>query len=250
VTTLLIRPNRNDLDRDCLEEKGLDTRVDPYVTISTVANPTGARRLVDVLATGDPCWLVVTSLNAWENWIAQCSPGEVENLIVNHPQLRCGAIGESTAAVLTEVGVDEVTVPGGNDGESLAELMAHTPACPVVLPSGSLSMKSIPDTLVPQGFTVIEEVFYDTQVVSDPPASVADVLSGKITSVVFRSPSAVRAFFHFIPTPPPTLALVCGGRTTAREVSRCGAEATVISANPTSAAVADAVWMVERGELA
>jgi uroporphyrinogen-III synthase len=247
MTTLLIRPNRNEPDRAALEAKGLPVVVDPFLTIEQVPNPEGARRLVDALATGEPCWLVVTSHNAWENWLAQCIPGELENIIVNHPALRCGAIGETTATVLTDLGVAEVTIPGRNDGESLAGLIAHSAPCPVVLPSGSISMRNIPDTLVPQGFQVLEEVFYATDQVVAVPTSVAAIESGEVTSVVFRSPSAVRAFFHFVPTPPATLALVCGGRTTAREVARMGAEATVISATPTPESVAEAVWMIQKG---
>lgn len=247
MTTLLIRPNRNEPDRVALAAKGLTVLVDPFLTIEQVPNPEGAKRLLDTLRTGEPCWLVVTSHNAWESWLAQCAPGELEDTIVHHPAVHCGAIGETTATILTDLGVSRVTIPGRNDGESLAELIAQTPPCPVVLPSGSISMRSIPRTLAPKGFQVVEEVFYTTDRVVKVPSSVAAVESGEVTSVVFRSPSAVRALFHFVPTPPATLALVCGGRTTAQEVSRLGAEATVISATPTPESVAEAVWMVEKG---
>jgi hypothetical protein len=40
---------------------------------------------------------------------------------------------------------------------------------------------------------------------------------------------------------------VCGGRTTAREVERCGGLPTIISAGPTPVEVAEAVWTVEQG---
>jgi len=248
VTTLLIRPNRNEPDRDALVARGLDVAVDPFLTISGFPNPEGALRLLDALRSSEPVWLVVTSLNAWENWIAQLPEGLVEAELVSNPMIRCAAIGEATARVITDLGIADVVIPGQNDGLSLAEVIGRGDPGPVVLPSGSISMRSIPDTLVPMGFSVLEEVFYVTETVTETPQSVADIESGAITSVVFRSPSAVRAFFHFVPHPPPTLALVCGGRTTAREVSRCGAEPTVISALPTPESVADAVWMVERGD--
>jgi uroporphyrinogen-III synthase len=249
MMTLLIRPNKNEADRVALEARGLEVTVDPFLTIDSVSNPRGAKRLVDTLATGEPCWLVITSHNAWENWLAQCAPGQLEDMIVNHPSLRCGAIGEATARILNDLGVAEVVIPGRHDGESLAELIARSDPCPVVVPSGSLSMRTLPDTLVPKGFSVVEEVFYTTDRVDSVPSSVATIESGEITSVVFRSPSAVRAFFHFVPTPPPSLALVCGGRTTAKEVSRMGLEATVISATPAPESVAEAVWLVEGGQI-
>jgi len=247
VTTLLIRPNRNDPDREAISARGLTVTVDPFLTISAVDNPEGATRLLDIIRSGEPAWLVVTSLNAWDNWRAQLPEGALEAAIASNRDLRFGAIGETTAEVLYALGIEDVSTPSGRDGDSLADLIAQSEPCPVVLPSGSISMRSIPETLVPRGFPVSEEVFYHTEAVEQEPASVRKILSGEVTSVVFRSPSAVRAFFSFVPEPPSTLALVCGGRTTAREVERCGALPTIISAGPTPAEVAEAVWTVERG---
>ena len=247
MTVLLIRPNRNEPDQQALEAKGLAVTVDPFLTIDTVDNPDGAARLLETIQTGEPAWLVVTSLNAWENWVSQLPAGELERALGENKHLRFGAIGDTTAQVLYSLGIDEVAIPDRRDGSSLADLIAQSPPCPVVLPSGSISMRSIPDTLVPRGFPVFEEVFYHTETVSIEPGAVQAIVSGEVTSVVFRSPSAVRAFFYFLPEPPPTLALVCGGRTTAREVERCGALPTIIAAGPSPAEIADAVWVVEQG---
>jgi uroporphyrinogen-III synthase len=247
MTTLLIRPNRNEPDREAILAKGLSVTVDPFLTISPVENPEGATRLLDIIQAGGPAWLVVTSLNAWDNWLAQLPTGALEAAIADNRDVRFGAIGETTAEVLYALGIEDVAIPSRRDGDSLADLIAQTQPCPVVLPSGSISMRSIPETLVPRGFPVNEEVFYHTEAVRQEPASVKKILSGEVTSVVFRSPSAVRAFFSFVPEPPATLALVCGGRTTAREVERCGALPTIISVGPTPVEVAEAVWTVERG---
>jgi len=247
VTTLLIRPNRNETDREAISARGIAVTVDPFLTISRVDNPDGATRLLEIIRSDSPAWLVVTSLNAWDNWLAQLPKGALESAIAGNRDLRFGAIGETTAEVLYALGVDDVAIPSRRDGDSLADVIGQSEPCPVVLPSGSISMRSIPDTLVPRGFPVVEEVFYHTETVDTEPASVREILSGDVTSVVFRSPSAVRAFFSFLPEPPSTLALVCGGRTTAREVERCGALPTIISAGPSPADVAEAVWTVERG---
>jgi uroporphyrinogen-III synthase len=248
VTVLLIRPNRNEPDQEALSAKGMAVIIDPFLTISRVDNPDGANRLLATLQTGEPAWLVVTSLNAWDNWVSQLHEGALDQALAAHQELRFGAIGETTADVLYARGIHDVVVPRRRDGDSLADLIAQSAPCPVVLPSGSISMRSIPDTLVPQGFSVVEEVFYHTEPVAVEPASVQKILSGEVTSVVFRSPSAVRAFFGFVPEPPASLALVCGGRTTAKEVERCGALPTIISAGPSPAEVAEAVWTVERAE--
>ena len=247
MTALLIRPNRNEADQEALVARGIDVTVDPFLTISRVENPEGATRLLGIIQSGDPAWLVVTSLNAWDNWLGQLPQGSLEQAIADHRDLRCGAIGDTTAEVLHALGVGEVAIPSRRDGDSLADIIAQSEPCPVVLPSGSISMRSIPDTLVPRGFPVVEEVFYHTETVAHRPASVERILSGDITSVVFRSPSAVRAFFSFLPEPPSSLALVCGGRTTAGEVERCGALPTIISADPSPVDVAEAVWTVEQG---
>jgi uroporphyrinogen-III synthase len=250
MTTLLIRPNRNEPDQEAISAKGLAVTVDPFLTISRVENPDGASRLLGIIQSGKPAWLVVTSLNAWENWLAQLPHGQLEQAIANNDSLRCGAIGDTTARVLNALGIADVTIPSSRNGESLADLIAQSEPCPVVLPSGSISMRSIPETLVPRGFPVIEEVFYQTETVGDRPASVEKVLTGDVTSVVFRSPSAVRAFFSFVPEPPDSLALVCGGRTTATEVERCGAHPTIVAAGPSPAEIAEAVWTVEGGGVA
>lgn len=247
MTSLLIRPNRNEADQEAISGRGLNVVVEPFLTISRVDNPEGANRLLGIIQSGEPAWLVVTSLNAWDNWLAQLPQGSLEQAIGGHQSLQFGAIGDTTAEVLTALGVGDVAIPGRRDGESLADIIAQSEPCPVVLPSGSISMRSIPETLVPRGFPVVEEVFYHTETVAQRPASVEKILSGEITSVVFRSPSAVRAFFSFLPEPPNSLALVCGGRTTAREVERCGAFPTIISAGPSPAEVAEAVWAVEQG---
>ena len=247
MTALLIRPNRNEADQEAIGAQGVEVIVEPFLTISRVDNPEGASRLLGIIQSGEPAWLVVTSLNAWDNWLGQLPQGVLEEAISGHRSLRFGAIGDTTAEVLYALGVDEVAVPSRRDGDSLADIIAQSEASPVVLPSGSISMRSIPETLVPRGFPVVEEVFYHTEAVAKRPASVEKIISGEITSVVFRSPSAVRAFFSFLPEPPNSLALVCGGRTTAREVERCGALPTIISAGPSPAEVAEAVWTVEQG---
>jgi len=47
MTTLLIRPNRNEVDRAALETYGIDTLIDPYLQIEKVSNHEGASRLVE-----------------------------------------------------------------------------------------------------------------------------------------------------------------------------------------------------------
>lgn len=232
MTVLLIRANRNDVDRDALRELGIDSLTDPYLSIAPVANPEGAKRLLAVLDSDEPSWLVVTSANALTHWYQQCPPGELEGILGKNPAISYAAIGAQTADVLRVFGVADILIPPVNDSRSLADVMAESEPRPVAIPSGNISMRSIPERLTPEGFEVIEEVFYATGAVSETPRSVGLISSGDIKTVVLRSPSAARTFFLFNPTVPRALRVVCGGQTTAAEARRLGCENPVISPDP------------------
>jgi uroporphyrinogen-III synthase len=241
MTVLLIRANRNNVDRDALAALGIDSLTDPYLTIRSVDNPQGAIRLLNLLASTEPVWLVITSANALTYWYQQCPGGELENLLGKNPAISYAAIGEQTASVLRAFGVRDILVPPVNDSRSLADIMAEGPGCPVVIPSGNISMKSIPERLVPEGFEVIEEVFYATEPVTEVPRSLALIQRGVITSVVLRSPSAARAFFSFVGELPRGFTVICGGNTTAREARRLGADRAIVASDPSPQAIARTV---------
>jgi uroporphyrinogen-III synthase len=238
VTTLLIRPNRNEADQVALTALGVTTRVDPYLSIEQVDNPEGALRLIDALSTGAPCWLIVTSANAWHYWVSQTPPGAVEELMETSTSIRYAAIGEQTASILQELGVLNVLVPDTKNARSLADLLVVTQPCPVVLPAGSISMRSIPDTLIPAGFTLVEEVFYRTEPVQDTPETAGRLVELGIDSVLLRSPSAAQAFILANPEREPGVALICGGLTTAERLRSLGVEPDVVCSDPSPQAVA------------
>lgn len=238
MTVLLIRANRNIDDRDALLAEGIDSHIDPYLTIRAVENPGGAERLVTVLEACEPVWLVITSQNAFTYWYQQAPPGSLEALLGKSSHIRYGAIGQTTAQVLEVFGVRDVVVPEGRNSASLADLIASSPPCPIAIPAGNISMRSLPQRLGPAGFDIVEEVFYATAPVLTTPRSVSQVMEGTIDTALLRSPSAARAFFGFVPEVPRAFRIVCGGETTAHEVRRLGFAHPLVAADPSPLAVA------------
>lgn len=246
MTVLLIRANRNNVDRDALLDLGVDSLTEPYLAITAVPNAAGARRLLDALGTEEPVWLVITSQNALTYWYQQCPPGELEALLGKKPEILYGAIGEQTASVLAVFGVQNVLVPSVNDSRSLADLIAGYPPSTVVVPGGNISMKSLPERLAPEGFEMVEEVFYATTPVAETPRSVALIAAGKIDTVVLRSPSAARTFCAFNPSLPVGFAVVCTGETTAAEARRLGVARTIVTTDPTPETLAKTISSLPR----
>jgi uroporphyrinogen-III synthase len=246
MTVLLIRANRNTVDRDALMDLDLDSLTEPYLAISPVPNSAGARRLLDALDTEEPVWLVITSHNALTYWHQQCPPGELEALLGHKPEILYGAIGQHTASALGAFGVSDVVVPSVNDSRSLADLIAGYPPSTVVVPGGNISMKSLPQRLVPEGFEMVEEVFYATTPVNETPRSVELIAAGDIDTVVLRSPSAARSFCAFNPRLPEGFAVVCTGETTAAEARRLGVAGAIVTTDPTPETVAKTIASLPR----
>ena len=242
MTVLLIRANRNEVDEAALEAAGLDALIDPYLEVSQVDNSAGALRLLDSITSGEAAWLVVTSLNALDYWSAQLPPGALAEAVASRPNLGVAAIGPSTAAATTTaIGVTDVLTPGEGTSRVLADLLADYSPGVVVVPSGAISMRSLPETLIPRGFEVREEVFYSTQQPASPPRTAGVLDDFSITDVLFRSPSAVRSFAAFNPELPSDLRLFATGPTTAEQMRKLGLPVTAVSADSSPDTVAQTI---------
>ena len=248
MNVLLIRANRNEDDRAALAQRGLTSTIDPYLTISMVANPQGAERLLTILENNDLTWLAVTSVNAFEMWSRQVDAVRLSAALGDVERVRIAAVGSSTAQAMRPFGVTDVLVPDRFDSADLATQLRGTSPTTVVIPTGTRSMKTLPNELRVRGIHVVEETFYDTQAVNDEPPSVASIAGGAIDAVLFRSPSAAHAFASFVGTPPPHVALIAAGHTTAKHMSVAGLVATAIASNPLPETVASTIAEVlEKG---
>jgi uroporphyrinogen-III synthase len=238
VKALLIRANQNEADAEALKGYGIESVIDPYLSISLVPNEVGARKMLEVLKSEDLKWLVITSTNVLSYWSALLEPGELESSIANATNTSFAAIGSRTKEQLTKLGVKQVLVASKKDSLSLAGQIAQTTPIKVILPTGSISMKNIPETLEGKGFEIISQVVYHTESVKNEPPSVAGVIAGLFDCVILRSPSAARAFLSFNPNP--NLRIVCAGATTATEVEKLGHSVSAVAYDPGPEALARA----------
>jgi uroporphyrinogen-III synthase len=237
---LLIRAAGNQGDADALAELGISSVIDPYIQIITATDDSAAKQLLAALhqAELEPTWLVATSVNAIRCFGELVSPSALE-LAVKTRNLRFAAVGQATAAALTELGASEVLTPETADSSALTDLLLQQPAARVVIPSGRLAMPSLPQRLSAASWQVLQGEVYTTVTVEHIPASAARVLDGQFGAVVFRSPSAARAFLSFVPQP--KLPLICAGFTTAKVFEDAGLAVASITSNPTPKSIAAAV---------
>ena len=247
MKVLLIRANRNEVDKKALADLGIDSVIDPYLDISIFANANGANRMLQALQSGiQPTWLVVTSTNALDYFDQNLEPGQLDAVIRDSKTLKYAAIGEQTAQLLAERGASKILTPrqsnrnNSADSQSLAEVLCGTPKGLAVIPAGSIAMAGLSQELRASGFDVITEVVYQTHAVTQAPSSVARISAGEIDAVLLRSPSAARAFSSFIGDT--KIPIFCAGKTTATQAESLGLEVIAVSPDPSPSHVAKTIF--------
>lgn len=243
---LLIRPNKNEVDKAQLEAAGFEVEVDPYLSISQVDNVDGALRMLEAVRLPEKKWLLATSTNAMDFWQRQLPENSLEEAINASENISFGAIGLQTKAILKSFGAKDVIIPETSNGTSLADQIAKTEPAVVIQPAGSIAMKDIPNTLEPIGFEMITEVVYQTEAVTEAPQSVGEIAEGKFDAVLFRSPSASRAFFEY--NPDPKLKLISAGKTTAKQIAELGYQADLVIEKPDPKSIAKEIQRWARND--
>jgi uroporphyrinogen-III synthase len=240
---LLIRSAGNEEDAAALSAVGLDSIIDPYLCIKTSKNTDDAKSLLSNLQEAPtPVWLVATSVNAIERWAEIVGIDALTNAIGNRKDLRFAAIGEKTALTLKKYGAEEVLVPEEANAEYLVDTLLKHEKANIILPAGNIAMNTLPNELQKTGWQVTRGVVYETEIVKTPPMSVKLLAEQKISAVIFRSPSSVRAFFHFVDQV--EIPLICAGGTTARQLTELNKKCDIISVDPTPKAVAAATLSI------
>lgn len=236
---LLIRPNRNEVDARALADFAIETQIDPYLEISQTPNVSGAVRMLEALKAPSKKWFVLTSSNALTYWQNLLAPGELEAVVAGFDSIQFAAIGQQTKKQLLAIGAREVMIADRFDAESLSITLSGTSPVPVVIPAGSIAMKTLENSLSALGFEIISEVVYQTNQVANTPGSVNQISQGEFDAVLLRSPSAARAFLSFNPNP--NLRIFCGGNTTAKTLAGLGVEPDLVAIDPSPEAVAKAI---------
>lgn len=240
---LLIRADGNQDDAAALAELGLESVIDPYIRIDKTRDASGATAMLEALAKPGPKWLVATSVNAIRCFAELVGLETLTEAVASATDLKFAAVGDRTADALRTLGVTEVLTPELSDSAALANLLAEqTPVgetVKAIIPSGLLAMKTLPGKLEAAGWRLIQGVVYTTVTVEQVPATAAKAKSGEYSAVIFRSPSAARAFLSFVTEP--TMPLIAAGFTTAKVIEDAGLAVASIPSNPTPKAVALAV---------
>lgn len=244
---LLIRADGNEPDAEALAELGIDSVTDPYIVIDKSRDDTDALMLVNALANAAPnSWLIATSVNAIR-CLAELVGLERLQSAASNPNLKFAAVGDRTAQALIDLGARAVVTPEVADSASLADTLLSVQdqsleqRFTAIIPSGLLAMKGLPNTLTEAGWNLITGVVYTTITKQSRPESADRAADGQYSAVIFRSPSAARAFLEFVPQPPADLALIAAGITTAKVIGDAGLSLAGLPLNPTPEAVAQAV---------
>ena len=238
---LLIRASSNEADADALAKFGIRSVVDPYLQLSITPDANPALTLLSEIAScPSPIWIIATSVNAIEYWAKLVGENTLRKTFISQPDLHFAAIGVKTAETLGQYGAKEVLVPPKANSLALAEVLVSDPRPGhAFIPGGNLAMPNLPASLLAAGWKVSTATVYVTETVAHEPKSVQLLRDQEISAVLLRSPSAVRALTHFVPSP--KIPLVCAGTTTARAVQAQGLAVATISAEPTPTAVAVAL---------
>lgn len=251
---LLIRADGNQDDAAALAAVGLANVIDPYIHIDKSTDATDAKLMLEALSKPGAKVLIATSVNAIKCFGELVGTENLMHAIANADDLQFAAVGARTAESLRELGATDVITPEVADSAALADLLADLTEEPnglgdkptAIIPSGLLAMKGLPNKLVAAGWDLLQGVVYTTVTVETPPTSVAAARAGDFSAVIFRSPSAARAFLSFVPAP--TIPLVAAGFTTAKVIEDAGLTVASIPSNPTPKSVAAAVKSLLEGD--
>ncbi len=229
-----------------LRSAGVGIVADDYLVVEPCVDAGAeqrALRCLDAVATTSD-WLLVTSKAALAALTALAGEPVVRRALEAGQQrgLRSAAVGSATAGGLARLGAVDVLVPSDQTAEGLlAELGGRGPGS-AILPRGDQALPTLADGLRSAGWSVDDQVVYETRPVSERPLSAARVAAGGFAVVVVRSPSAARALVGFAGQVPTATCVVCGGPTTAAEARRLGIGRIAVSPAPTERELARTVF--------
>lgn len=197
---LLIRSSGNESDQQALAKFDIASEIDPYLVIQSITNSEPALGLRDSIKNASDPLLLITSLNAINTFVELIGEQEFRQTLASNQSVRVAAIGASTAARLKELGVEKVLLPASTSSLGIIELLAKEVPGTLIHPVGNLASEEIDDALRRLGWVIHREILYTNEVVPLPPRSVQAVQLAQYGAILFRSASAVRAFFHWNPT--------------------------------------------------
>lgn len=230
-----------------LRDRDIQVVEDDYLVVEPCHDAGAAervRRTLDAVAQSVD-WLIVTSQAATRALVATAGERDVSAAFAagRDRGIRFAAVGHATRDALARLGAADVVVPRVQTADGLLDELSTVLPGSAVLPKGDQALTTLTDGLAAGGWTVDEQVVYETKTVAERPMSADGVARGSFAAIVVRSPSAVRALVGFSGAIPESTVLICGGPTTAAEARRLGVGRVALSPSPSPAAIADTVAM-------
>lgn len=229
-----------------LEEKGANVVLFPLVAFAPPDDWRALDEQLQKLNRFDA--ILFLSRNAVRYLFQRCRELGVSYDFSASKGLFIATVGHATEGAAMREGLSVNYVAKGHTAESLArELRSLVANRTVLLPRGNLGDSELPDALREVGAYVTEVVAYRTIAPANPdPAILNSIRDAAVDSIVFASPSAYRNLCNLIPPPGLTtisarVQFVAIGPTTARAIRSFGARVAVEAAEPSTAAIAEAL---------
>jgi uroporphyrinogen III methyltransferase/synthase len=229
-----------------LREHGAVPQEVPTIAVEPPRTPQQMERAVKGLVTGRFQWIAFTSANA-----VRAVREKLEEYGLDaraFAGVKVAAVGEQTAASLAEFGIKPDLVP---TGEQSAEGLAAAwppydglldPINRVLLPRADIATETLVERLTQLGWEAEDVTAYRTVRASPPPAPVREAIkTGGFDAVLFTSSSTVRNLIGIAGKPHAVTVVAVIGPQTARTAAEYGLRVDVTAAQPSVAALVDAL---------
>jgi uroporphyrinogen III methyltransferase/synthase len=229
-----------------LEREGAVTT--PVSTLSVEPPRTQAQmeRAFAGLAEGRYGWIVFTCANAFTAVWGKCRERGLDARVFAGTQL--AAVGEDTLEAMAAAGLRPELVPGRvHTSQALLEVFpdAGTGAEAmnrVLVPRADIATETLASGLTELGWEVDEVMAFRTVRSAPPAVEVREAIkAGGFDAVVFTSSATVRNLIGLAGKPHPQTVVACIGAGTARAAEEHGLRVDVIAAEPTHAALVEAL---------
>jgi uroporphyrinogen III methyltransferase / synthase len=218
----------------------------PTISVEPPRTPQQMERAIKGLVTGRYEWIAFTSGNAVR---AVRERFEEYGLDARaFAGIKVAAVGEQTAAAISQFGVQPDLVPSGE--QSAAGLLADFPPYDsvfdpinrVFLPRADIATETLVAGLIELGWEVDDVTAYRTVRAAPPPAHTREAIKGGgFDAVVFTSSSTVRNLVGIAGKPHSSTVIACIGPHTAKTAEEHGLRVDVMATEPSVSDLADAL---------
>lgn len=225
---------------DILAAHGAEVSLLPAIGIEPPEDFDPLDRALFDLASYD--WIAFASRNA-----VRATLGRLSALGLSLPPgLAVAAVGRSTAAELSNAGIEVACVPEVETAEGMVTAMEQrgVAGVRVLLPAGDRSRPDLRRRLEAAGARVDAVIAYRTAIPANADTALLEaVRRGEMDVIVLASPSAVENLQTLLAAPEPLVRakLVCIGPTTAAAARVLGFEPAAVASHPSADGLADAI---------